>query len=115
MRRDMDIHPCNGLKSDDVKIMAQASVFLQGEPASAVEIRHGMKLTSVDGRDAGRVAGVAVSQDGHQVLCIILSHLPGEAGYQCLPVSWIKHMEGEVIVLNACLEMILTLPGWHSI
>lgn len=114
MSSDMDIHQCNGLKSGDVKIMAQANVFLGGELAFAVEIHRGMLLTTVDGQDAGRVAGVAVSQDGKQVLCIILGHLPREAGYQSLPISWIKHQEGEVIFLNTCLEVILALPGWHS-
>lgn len=105
---------CNNLKSHDVKIMTQASVFLTGEPSTAVEVRRGMIVKCKDGREAGRLAGVIVSQDGGQVLCLILSHLPDQAGYQSLPTSWIGRVSEDGISLTACIKTILALPDWHS-
>jgi hypothetical protein len=114
MSMDVELQICNGLKWADVKIMAQASVFLRGEPAAVVGIRRGMKITSSEGREAGKVAGVAIRQDSRKAVCLILSHLPEEACYQSLPVGWIERVEGETIVLNASFESILATPGWHA-
>jgi sporulation protein YlmC with PRC-barrel domain len=114
MRSDLEIQHCYVLKSEHVKIMTQASVFLPGQHSTAVEIRRGMIFTSIDGKEAGKVAGVVVSPDSGQVQYLILSHLPKEAIYQCIPVSWIDCMQGEVISLNARLETILALPVWHT-
>jgi hypothetical protein len=113
MRSDLETQHCYGLKSDDVKIMAQASVFLPGEQSSTVEVRRGMIFTSIEGKEAGKVAGVVVSLS-RLVQYLILSHLPREAIYRCIPVSWIEGMQGEVISLNVCLEDILALPDWHA-
>lgn len=114
MRSDLETQHCYGLKSDDVKIMAQASFFLPGEPSIAVEVRRGMIFTSIEGKEAGKVAGVVVSPDSGQVQYLILSHLPREAIYRCIPVGWIEGMQGEVISLNVRLEDILALPDWHA-
>lgn len=85
MDMDSELQRCSELKWEAVKIMAQASVSLPGDP-TIVEIRRGMRITSNEGR---------------------------EAGYQSLPVSWIARVAGEKIVLNASFERILTIPGWH--
>jgi hypothetical protein len=114
MKSDLERMACNRLKYNDVKIMTQAAVFLRGEPSAAVEIRRGMIVKCKEGREAGKLAGVVVSQETRQVLCLILSHLPDQEGYQSLPVSWIEHVADEVIVLAARIEMILALPDWHS-
>jgi hypothetical protein len=114
MKSDLERMTCNSLKFDDMKIMAQAAVFLRGEPAAAVELRRGMIVKCNEGREAGKLAGVVVSQATRQVLCLILSHLPDKEGYQSLPVSWIECVNEDVITLTARFEMILTLPDWHS-
>jgi hypothetical protein len=114
MRSDLISQHCYGLKSGDVKIMAQASFFLPGEHSFAVEVRRGMVFTSIEGKEAGKVAGVVVSPDSRQVQYLILSHLPREAIYRCIPVYWIEGMQGEVISLNVRLEDILALPDWHA-
>lgn len=114
MRSDLETQHCYGLKSEDVKIMAQASVFLPGKHSIAVEVWRGMIFTSIEGKEAGKVAGAVVSPDSQQVQYLILSHLPREAIYRCIPVGWIEGMQGEVISLNVRLEDILALPDWHA-
>jgi len=114
MRSDLETQHCYSLQSDHLKIMAQASVFLHGEHSIAVEVRRGMIFTSIEGKEAGKVAGVVVSPDSRQVQYLILSHLPREAIYRCIPISWIEDMQGQVISLNVRLEDILALPDWHA-
>jgi sporulation protein YlmC with PRC-barrel domain len=113
MRRALQTQHCNGRKPDNAKIMTTGSVSLQGEPHAFVEVRRGMTVTCSEGREAGKIAAVVVSQDSRQVLCLILGHLPKEEGYQSLPVDWIARVEGDMIVLNVRFEMILALPDWH--
>ena len=114
MGKDIELQRCNGLKWEKVKIMAQASVILPGEPAASVEIRRGMRITSSEGREAGKVAGIVIHQDSGKAVCLILSHLPEDPGYQSLPVGWVAHVEGETIVLDSPFERILAIPGWHA-
>jgi hypothetical protein len=113
MHREFDLRLCNGLKWIDVKIMSQAGVSLRGDPSAVAEVRRGMILISAEGRQAGRVAGVVVSQGSRQALCLILSHLPEEAGYQPLPVAWVERVMGEAVILNASIERIRAMPAWH--
>ena len=87
---------------------------MPGEPSSAVEVRRGMILISIEGKEAGKVAGVVVSSEDGQAQYLILSHLPREAIYQCIPVGWIERIQGDVISLNMRLEIILALPDWHA-
>jgi hypothetical protein len=94
-------------------MMAQASVFLPGETGACVLIRRGMTVTCDEGREAGQVAGVAISQASRQALCLILGHLPAEGGYQSVPLSWIERVSGDVIFLKVRLEKVLALPDWH--
>lgn len=114
MKRTLDLNGCNGSIWIDVKIMTRASVFLPSEPSAAVEIRRGMIVQCKEGREAGRLAGVVVGPDNLQALCLILSHLPDQGGYQALPVSWITGVHEEVIFLRERFEMVLALPDWHS-
>ena len=114
MSMDVDIQRCQRLIGDSVNIMAQASIFLPGQPGTAVDIHRGMLVISLDGQEAGRVGGVAVSRDEGQALCLILSHLPEAAGYQSLPVCWIARVAGEIITLNTSLARIESLPDWHA-
>ena len=114
MSNDIELQRCKRLKWTDVKIMAQASVILPGEPATSVEIRRGMRITSSEGREAGMVAGIAIRQDSGKAVCLILSHLPEDPGYQSIPVSWIGYIKGEIIVLDSPFERILAIPGWHA-
>ena len=114
MRNDIELQHCNGLKWADVKMMTQAIVILPGKPAASVEIRRGMRITSSEGREAGKVAGIVIRQDSGKAVCLILSHLPEEAGYQSLPVGWIAYVEEETIVLDSPFERILAFPGWHA-
>ncbi len=109
MKSDPDMKGCNGLKLHDVKIMTQACVFLPGAPSS-VEIRRGMIVQCNEGREAGRLAGVVVSQENLQVLCLILSHLPYKKGYQSLPLNWIERVNEDGIFLTARFVRILALP-----
>lgn len=113
MSNDMELQHCNRLKWTDVKMMAQASIFLSGEPAPVVDIRRGMIIISSERWEVGKVAGVAIHPDSRKALCLILSHLPEEAGYQSLPITWIACVEGETILMNVSFERILAAPGWH--
>ena len=110
----LETQHCYELRSDHVKVMTHATVFSPGKPSSVIEIRRGMTITSFEGKEAGRVAGVVVSSESQQAQYLILSHLPRKAMYQCIPVSWIERVQGEVISLNVRLETILALPDWHA-
>lgn len=113
MSNDTELQHCNGLKWADVNMMAQASISLSGEPATVVEIRRGMTIISSERWEVGKVAGVAIHPDSRKAVCLILSHLPEEASYQSLPITWIACMEGETILLNVSFEQILAAPAWH--
>jgi hypothetical protein len=89
------------------------AALLCGKPTAAVELHRGMILTSLDRKQAGKVAGIAISRDNYQVICLIVCHLPKERGYQSLPASWIERVEEEVVFLNVNLEKVRALPAWH--
>lgn len=114
MDRDLELKRCNQLKGEGVKIMAQASVYLRGNRTAAIEIRRGMTLVSIEGKEVGKVAGVAVSRDDQQALCLIISHLPQDPGYHSIPVDWVERVEGELIFLHAPVNSILAIPDWHA-
>jgi len=110
---DMDLQQCSALKGDAVKLMAQCQLAIPGHPGQVADIRRGMVVYCVGGKEVGKVAAVVVGLGSQQALCLILGHLPEKDLYQSLPVVWIEWVEKEIVYLNVWTENIQALPEWH--
>lgn len=114
MRIKQEAPGCGHYNDDDMKIMSEGLVRPQQNAQIPAAVERGMVVLSCTGDDLGRIAAVAIHTITRQAVYLILGHLPHEARYQCLPVSWIDRLEGDAVILNVGKEVVLALPDWHT-
>lgn len=88
------------------------------EPGSSttrqVEIRRGMRVQTLEGHTAGRVAAVVLDQDQQKVTHILLLQERKSLEYRLVPVELIEQVENEELRLRTFQHVVDKLPPWHG-
>lgn len=79
-----------------------------------VEIRRGMRVQTLEGRTAGRVAAVVLDEDQQKVTHVLLMQERTHLEYRLLPVELIEQVANEEIRLRTFQHVVDKLPPWHS-
>ena len=96
------------------KLMVNGFVCPKNGCALTSEVRRGMSIFSIEGREGGKVAAVVLNNAEHSATHLLLSRLPEVNGYWLVPVSWIVQVQAEEVFLRATEPEIQSLPRWHE-
>lgn len=96
------------------KLMVSGMIETKNGSTGCVEVKRGMPVLSVEGRNAGRVAAVIVHTPEGRPTHLLLGHLPEERGYWLIELDLVAAVEDEIVRLSISEEAVRALPRWRS-
>ena len=108
------INQNSGTKNLTPKLMVHGFVCPESSCALSMEVSRGMTIRSKEGLEVGKVAAVVLDSDRRKATHLLLGRLPEMSGYWLVPIDLVVEVRDECVQLSISIQVVETLPRWHS-
>jgi sporulation protein YlmC with PRC-barrel domain len=107
--------PVGGSAGSKQKLMVSGYISPKGNCTLKAEVRRGMPVLSIEGKEWGKVAGVVLNNENSQATHLLLSRLPEISGYWLVAVDLIAEIGEKKVTVSVSDDALQSLPRWHAV